>query len=118
MDSLDESTSKPEPKPKDEPNVICGGAFEFKWSAVLGRGGFSVVRRGRDLSSHGLVAVKCFSASESTLSPSHLRRRTFSPYASSPSHLRRRTFSPAPRHLLTGLRAGDEDEDDWTAQLR
>ena len=44
--------------------LICGGKFEFKPSAVIGMGGFSLVRRGRDVHAGGLVAVKCFSPTE------------------------------------------------------
>ena len=40
---------------------MCGGRFQLHRDAVLGRGGFAVVRRGEDTTESGrAVAVKCF----------------------------------------------------------
>ena len=63
------ATSQPEaeasPKKRGQDSVlICDGCFEFKRSAIIGRNGFSVVRRGRDVQRGRLVAIKCFSGEE------------------------------------------------------
>eukprot|EP00966_Prymnesium_polylepis_P165735 3830940-Prymnesium_polylepis.1 len=65
----DDDASQPEAeasptKSGQDAVLICDDCFEFKRSAIIGRGGFSVVRRGRDVRRGGLVAIKCFSREE------------------------------------------------------
>ena len=39
---------------------MCGDRFQLRRDAVLGRGGFAVVRRGEDVDRSQAVAIKCF----------------------------------------------------------
>eukprot|EP00927_Polykrikos_kofoidii_P009138 TRINITY_DN13793_c0_g1_i1.p1 TRINITY_DN13793_c0_g1~~TRINITY_DN13793_c0_g1_i1.p1 ORF type:complete len:604 (-),score=112.19 TRINITY_DN13793_c0_g1_i1:115-1926(-) len=48
------------PQLEDWKKVLCG-RYEVKRSAFMGRGGFAVVRRGRDLEQRRMVAVKFYS---------------------------------------------------------